>query len=86
MVQLRSCKMVSRPSKTLGLHALKPSALKGSIMNADLKNFLQRMTQVVVATLFVVLSVAFISVPYALERHPGDPQVPSQQTGVRHMT
>ena len=55
-------------------------------MNADLKNFLQRMTQVIAATLFVVLTVAFISVPYALERHPGDSPAPSQQTGVRHMT
>lgn len=55
-------------------------------MNADLKNFLQPITQVVAATLFVVFSVAFISVPYALQQHPGDPVLLSQHTGVRHMT
>lgn len=55
-------------------------------MNADLKNFCQPITQVVAATLFVVFTVAFLSVPYVLEQHPGDPQVPSQQTDMRHMT
>lgn len=55
-------------------------------MNADLKSFLQPITQVVAATLFVVFTVAFLSVPYALEQHPGDPQGPSRQTDVLHMT
>lgn len=55
-------------------------------MNADLKNFLWPIARLVAATLFAVLTVAFLSVPYVLQQHPGDPQVPSQQTGVRHMT
>lgn len=55
-------------------------------MNSDLKNFLQPITQVVAATLFVVFTVAFLSVPYLLQQHPGDTQVPSQQTAPRHMT
>jgi hypothetical protein len=55
-------------------------------MNAELKNFLQPIAQVIAATLFVVFTVAFLSVPYVLQQHPGDPQVPSQQTDVRHMT
>ena len=55
-------------------------------MNADLKNFLQPIARVVATTLFVVFTVAFFSVPYVLQQHPGDDQVPSQQTGVRHMT
>lgn len=55
-------------------------------MNADLKIFLQPIARVVAATLFVVFTVAFFTVPYALEQYPGDPLVPSQQTGVRHMT
>lgn len=55
-------------------------------MNADLRNFLQPITQVVAATLFAVFSVAFVSVPFVLEQHPGDLHLPSQQTGSRHMT
>lgn len=55
-------------------------------MNADLKNFLQPITQVVAATLFVVLTVAFLSVPFVLQQHPGDLHAPSQQTASRHMT
>lgn len=55
-------------------------------MNADLKNFLQPIAQVVAATLFAVFTVAFFSVPYVLQQHPGDPRVPSQQADSRHMT
>jgi len=55
-------------------------------MNADLKDFLQPITQVFAATLFFVFTVAFLSVPYVLQLHPGDPLVQSQQTDVRHMT
>lgn len=55
-------------------------------MNTDLKNFLQPLVQVIAATLFVVCTVAFLSVPYTLGQHPGDPQVVSQQAGPRHMT
>lgn len=55
-------------------------------MNADLKNFLQPIAQAVAATLFVVFTVAFFSVPYVLQQHPGDLQLPSQQADLRHMT
>jgi len=55
-------------------------------MNADLKNFVQPIAQAIAVTLFVVLTVAFLSVPYVLQKHPGDPQLPSQQVDLRHMT
>lgn len=55
-------------------------------MNADLKNFLQPIAQVVAATLFVVFTVAFISVPYTLQQQPGEPLAQAQQGSDRHMT
>ena len=55
-------------------------------MDADLKNFVQPISRVVAATAFAVFTVAFFSLPYVLQQHPGDPQVPSQQTTPRHMT
>ena len=55
-------------------------------MNADLKNFLQPIAQVVATTLFVVFAVTFVSVPYVLQQHPGDAHVSSQWAGSRHMT
>lgn len=54
-------------------------------MNTDLKNFLKPLSQVIAATLFVVFTVAFLSIPYVLGGHPGDPQV-AQQDSSRHMT
>jgi hypothetical protein len=55
-------------------------------MNAALKNFIQPIARTIAATLFFVFTVAFFSVPYALEQHPGDPQLPSRQTNLRHLT
>jgi hypothetical protein len=55
-------------------------------MNSDLKNFIQPIAQVIAITVFVVFAVAFFSLPYVLQQHPGDPQSPSQQTAARHMT
>lgn len=55
-------------------------------MNTDLKNFIQPIVQAMAATLFVVFTVAFFSLPYALERYPGEPLSPSQQMAPRHMT
>ena len=40
-------------------------------MNADLKNFLQPIARVVAATLFIVFTVAFFTVPYVLEQLDG---------------
>ena len=55
-------------------------------MNTDLKNFLQPIAQAVAATLFVVFTVTFFSVPYVLQQHPGDLQLPSPQADLGHMT
>ncbi|MCE1191621.1 hypothetical protein [Acidovorax sp.] len=55
-------------------------------MNSDLKSFLVPIARTVAATLFVVFTVAFLTVPYALEQHPGDPQLSAAQTVPRHMT
>ncbi len=55
-------------------------------MNTDLKNFLRALAQVIGATLFAVCTVAFMSMPYALGRLPGEPSVLAQADGPRHMT
>ena len=55
-------------------------------MNTDLKNFVQPIAQAIAVTLFVVFTLAFFSVPYVLQQHPGDPQLPSQHADLRHMT
>lgn len=55
-------------------------------MNTDLKNFLCPLAQVIGATLFAVCTVAFLSMPYALGRVPGEPTVLAQADGARHMT
>lgn len=55
-------------------------------MNADLKNFIQPIALVIATTLFVVFTVAFFSLPFVLQQHPGDTQIPSQQNAPRHMT
>lgn len=55
-------------------------------MNTDLKNFLHPIARTIAATLFFVFTVAFLSVPYALERDPGDPLLSSHQAEPRHMT
>lgn len=55
-------------------------------MNTDLQNFLRPLAQVIGATLFAVCTVAFVSMPYALGRVPGEPTVLAQADGARHMT
>lgn len=54
-------------------------------MNADLKNFVHPLVRVIVAALFAVLTVAFLTMPYTLGTHPGDPQT-GQSVAPRHMT
>lgn len=54
-------------------------------MNADLKNFVHPLVLVIVAALFAVLTVAFLTMPYTLGTHPGDPQT-GQPAALRHMT
>ena len=55
-------------------------------MNTDLQNFLRPLVQVIGVTLFAVCTVAFVSMPYALGRVPGEPAVLAQADGARHMT
>ena len=54
-------------------------------MNADLAHFLRPLLQVIAATLFAVFTVAFVSLPYNLASHPGDPHA-ATQGAPRHMT
>lgn len=55
-------------------------------MNSDLKSFLLPIVRTIAATLLFVFTVAFLSVPYALEQHPGDPQLSAGPAAPRHMT
>ena len=55
-------------------------------MNTDLKNFVLPIARAVSATLFFVLSVAYVSVPYSLEQDPSDAQQLTHPTAPRHMT
>lgn len=42
-------------------------------MNADLKNFVASYLRIVLVTLMPVAMVAFLSIPYSLGGHPGEP-------------
>ncbi|MEZ5702818.1 MAG: hypothetical protein R3E42_14060 [Burkholderiaceae bacterium] len=54
-------------------------------MDHELKQFIRLLVGVVATTLFVVFSVAFLTLPYALGTTPG--QLPVAEAGVdRHMT
>ena len=55
-------------------------------MNTDPKNFVLPIARAVSATLFFVLSVAFVSVPYSLEQDPSDAPQLTHPTAPRHMT
>ena len=48
--------------------------------------FLPTMFAVVLSTLFLVMSTAFIVIPYAMGGHPGEPRVTSMQSGQFHPT
>ena len=54
-------------------------------MNTDLGHFLRPLLLVVASTLFAVFTVAFLSLPYTLGSHPGDPHL-TQQGLPRHLT
>ncbi len=54
-------------------------------MQADIQYFIQPIARVIVTTLFAVFTVAFVSVPYSLGAHPGDPQT-AQAAEPRHLT
>jgi hypothetical protein len=53
-------------------------------MHAELHRFLARLSGTVVLTLVPVIFTAFVSMPMALSRHPGEP-VPAGQLA-RHMS
>ena len=55
-------------------------------MNTDLKNLVLPIARAVSATLFFVLSVAFVSVPHSLEQDPSDAPQLTHPTAPRHMT
>lgn len=58
---------------------------KARTMHPQLTHFLKHLAGVVCATLVFVLALSFLSIPYTLGGHPGDPRSPS--TGAdTHMT
>ena len=48
--------------------------------------FLATMLAVLLATLFIVMTTAFIVIPYAMGGHPGEPRVPATQSRPFHPT
>lgn len=53
-------------------------------MNSDLRHFLTPMIGLVAMTLVPVVLTAFLTIPFNLGRHPGEP--PPQGPVLRHMT
>lgn len=53
-------------------------------MNPDLKDFVTSVARVMLATVFVVMTIAFVSVPMDLRGHPGEPLAAAPVD--RHMT
>lgn len=53
-------------------------------MNPDLRTFVTSFVRVVLATLFVVMTIAFVSIPAELRSHPGEPFAAAAAD--RHMT
>ena len=54
-------------------------------MNTDLKNFVVSLLRVVLPTLMLVATVAFLSMPFTLGQHPGETTVAQSSFG-RHMS
>lgn len=54
-------------------------------MNSSLRMFVNQFVCVVVASLAPVILVAFLSIPYSLGGHPGDPRDSGATAGL-HMT
>lgn len=55
-------------------------------MHTQLHAFLRRFLGVVVITLVPVVFTAFVSIPFNLERHPGEMAVVQPQAPMRHMS
>jgi hypothetical protein len=54
-------------------------------MDRDLKHFIVQLAAVAVGALAVVALVAFVSIPWSLQRHPGEPAEVVNEAP-RHMT
>jgi hypothetical protein len=54
-------------------------------MNADLKNFMAAYLRIVLMTLMPIALVAFLSIPYSLGGHPGEPTAAANGSDL-HMT
>ena len=54
-------------------------------MNADLKDFMGSYLRVVLMTLMPMALTAFLSIPYSLGGHPGEPVASATDSG-QHMT
>lgn len=49
-------------------------------------DFLATWLGVVIGTFLLVMTVAFVSVPYAMKAHPGDPMGRAPVAGAYHLT
>jgi len=54
-------------------------------MNSSLASFVKQYLAVVLAALIPVIVVAFVSIPFNLQGHPGEPRTPTAPTDA-HMT
>jgi hypothetical protein len=54
-------------------------------MQTSLKLFIRQYLGVVIATLVPVVLVAFMSIPFSLGGHPGEPRV-VELTGMQHLS
>jgi len=55
-------------------------------MHTQLQSFLRRYFGVVAITLAPVVFTAFVSIPFNLERHPGEVAVVQPQAPMQHMS
>jgi len=62
------------------------SPTERSDMHTQLQSFLRRYFGVVMITLAPVIFTAFVSIPFNLERHPGEVAAAQQEAPVRHMS
>jgi hypothetical protein len=49
-------------------------------------SFAASMFRVVVSVLFVTMTIAFLTIPYSLSMHPGDPSSQLASAASRHLT
>jgi hypothetical protein len=54
-------------------------------MDKNLRNFVVQFVGVVLATLIPVIIIAFLSMPWQLNRHPGESAVSTEQA-ITHLT